>query len=117
MSITREFLFENKHKITTIRDGDQIWFKGKDVATALGHQDTDKAVRNHVDVDDKKKVQQKATRRFGGVVKSMVILTSVRQVYTLWSSLRQLYAQEATTFGHHLIYTRLYISSKPSWHM
>ena len=76
-----------------IRDGDQIWSKGKDVATPLGYQDTDKAVRNHVDVDNKKKVQQKATRRFGGVVKSMVILTSVRQVYTLWSSLRQLRAR------------------------
>ena len=84
MSITREFLFE--HKITTIRDGDQIWFKWKDVA--LEYQDTDKAVRDHVDVDDKKKVQQKATRRFSGVVKSMVTYISEPGIYSLVFSSR-----------------------------
>jgi prophage antirepressor-like protein len=33
-----------------------IWFKGKDVAQYLAYKDTDKAVRNHVDDDDKCKL-------------------------------------------------------------
>ena len=32
-----------------------IWFRGKDVATILGYSDTDKAIRRHVDEDDKYK--------------------------------------------------------------
>ncbi len=30
------------------------WLVGKDVAAALGHSDTDKAIRDHVDSEDKK---------------------------------------------------------------
>ena len=29
------------------------WFVGKDVAEALGYKDTDQAIRNHVDAEDK----------------------------------------------------------------
>ena len=36
------------------------WFVGKDVAAALGYCDTDKAIRTHVDDEDK------LTRQFGG---------------------------------------------------
>ena len=31
-----------------------VWFKGKDVAVILGYSDTDKAIRRHVDDDDRK---------------------------------------------------------------
>ncbi len=33
---------------------DGVWFRGKDVASLLGYADTDKAVRTHVDNEDKK---------------------------------------------------------------
>ena len=31
-----------------------IWFKGKDIAQILGYVNTDKAIRKHVDAEDKK---------------------------------------------------------------
>ena len=33
----------------------RVWFKAKDVAKILGYQDTDKAIRRHVDKEDKYK--------------------------------------------------------------
>ncbi len=50
--------FKNKSLNLTIVayiDDKQIaYFKGKDIALALGYIDTDQALRNHVDDDDKK---------------------------------------------------------------
>lgn len=46
--------------IRTIKDADAIYFVGKDVAEVLGYADTDKAIRNHVDDEDK------LTRQFSG---------------------------------------------------
>lgn len=46
--------------LRVVVDGDQVWFVGKDVAAALGYSDTDKAIRNHVDAEDK------LTRQFSG---------------------------------------------------
>ena len=34
------------------------WFKGKDVATILGYQNTKQAIRVNVDDDDKKKLEE-----------------------------------------------------------
>lgn len=47
-------------QIRTITDNDGIYFVGKDVAEILGYADTDKAIRNHVDEEDK------LTRQFSG---------------------------------------------------
>lgn len=41
--------------IRTVEINDEIWFVGKDVATALGYQNTKKAIADHVDDDDKQK--------------------------------------------------------------
>ena len=57
MSIIQKFSFQES-QITVIKDGDEIWFKGKDVADILGYKDTDKSIRNHVDVEDKKKMSE-----------------------------------------------------------
>ena len=38
-----------------------VWFKGKDVAVILGYSDTDKAIRSHVDGEDKKSCPVKTT--------------------------------------------------------
>ena len=56
-------IFENPEfgAIRTVEINGDPWLVGKDVATVLGYSDTDKAIRNHVDDDDK------LTRQFGGV--------------------------------------------------
>ena len=46
--------------IRTIEIDGEAWFVGKDVATVLGYGDTDQAVRDHVDSEDK------LTRQFDG---------------------------------------------------
>ena len=37
---------------------DEIWFRGKDIAKALGYSDTMRAVQLHVEVEDKKKLEE-----------------------------------------------------------
>ena len=44
---------EFNKEIRAIEIDNEPWFVGKDVAEALGYSDTDKAVRTHVDLDDK----------------------------------------------------------------
>ena len=55
-------IFENPEfgAIRTVELNGDPWLVGKDVATVLGYSDTNKAIRNHVDDDDK------LTRQFGG---------------------------------------------------
>ena len=55
-------VFENPTfgRVRTVEVDNEPWFVGKDVAEALGYSDTDKAIRNHVEAEDK------LTRRFGG---------------------------------------------------
>ena len=41
-------------ELTSYVDNKQnIWFLGKDIANILGYSDTDKAIRKHVDEQDK----------------------------------------------------------------
>ena len=48
-------------ELTSYIDNKQnIWFLGKDVANILGYSDTDKAIRKHVDNEDKDKGPAKA---------------------------------------------------------
>ena len=57
--------FENKSLnltiVSYIDNKQNIYFKGKDIALALGYTDTDQAIRNHVDDDDKKTYPVKTT--------------------------------------------------------
>lgn len=43
--------------VRVIMQGEQPWFVGKDVASMLGYVDTNQAIRNHVDSDDKLNVK------------------------------------------------------------
>lgn len=47
-------------KVRVIEVDGEPWLVGKDIAAALGYSDTDKAIRTHVDNEDK------LTRQFGG---------------------------------------------------
>ena len=46
------FNFKDNSVRTTII-GNEVWFVGKDIATALGYSQTSKAVREHLEVEDK----------------------------------------------------------------
>ena len=74
MSITFK-KFENKElnvSLNTYIDGKQnTWFKGKDVASALGYKNTDQAIRNRV--KDKYKAVFNAPSNQRGVQKTIFI--------------------------------------------
>ena len=58
-------------ELTSYIDNKQnIWFQGKDVAKILGYSDTDKAIRRHVDEEDKYKGPAKTA---GGLQQSFYI--------------------------------------------
>ena len=65
-------IFSNKvfGEIRTCQVNNQIMFVGKDVATALGYSNSQKAIRDHVDDDDK------LTERFvlSGQARSVIII-------------------------------------------
>ena len=65
-------IFSNKvfGEIRTCQVNNQIMFVGKDVATALGYSNSQKAIRDHVDDDDK------LTERFvlSGQSRSVIII-------------------------------------------
>jgi len=55
--ITKEY-FNDKYlsEVTMIQDNENVvWFKGIDIATILGYSNREKAIRMHVDEDDKQK--------------------------------------------------------------
>ena len=57
--ITREY-FNNEYlsEVTMIQDDEKIvWFKGVDIARILGYSNREKAIRMHVEEDEKKKPQ------------------------------------------------------------
>ena len=58
-------------ELTSYIDNKQnIWFQGKDIAKILGYSDTDKAIRKHVDEQDKYKGPAKTA---GGLQQSFYI--------------------------------------------
>lgn len=65
--VTNELqIFSNPEfgEVRTVSIDDEPWFVGKDVATALGYVDVNKAVAMHVD-DDDKKLNDKTSSSFG----------------------------------------------------
>lgn len=48
-------IFNNEEfgKIRTVTIDNEPWFVGKDVATSLGYERADNAIRKHVEEDDK----------------------------------------------------------------
>ena len=52
MEELRTWNFED-HEVRTVEIDGEPWFVGKDVATVLGYSNTQKAVRDHIDEEDK----------------------------------------------------------------
>ena len=53
MSIIEKVFHYEENEISVIKCRDEIWFRGKDIAKALGYEKTRNAILNHVDDDDK----------------------------------------------------------------
>ena len=53
MSIIEKVFKYEENEITVIKCKDKIWFRGKDIAKALGYEKTRNAILKHVNDDDK----------------------------------------------------------------
>ena len=53
MSITEKVFHYEENEITVIKCRDDIWFRGKDIAKALGYSIPRKAIHEHVDPEDR----------------------------------------------------------------
>ena len=53
MSIIEKVFHYEENEISVIKCRDEIWFKGKDNAKALGYEKTRNAILKHVDDDDR----------------------------------------------------------------
>ena len=53
MSIIEKVFHYEENEITVIKCRDDIWFRGKDIAKALGYEKTRNVILKHVDDDDK----------------------------------------------------------------
>ena len=52
-SIIEKAFHYNESKINVVKCNDDIWFKGRDIANALGNENPGKAITIHADSDDK----------------------------------------------------------------
>ena len=66
MSIMEKVFHYNESKINVVKCNDDIWFKGRDIANALGYENPGKAIRMHVDSDDKMPIDELLTVSKGG---------------------------------------------------
>ena len=53
MIIIEKVFHYGENEITVIKCRDDIWFRGKDIAKALGYSIPRKAIREHVDPEDR----------------------------------------------------------------
>ena len=53
MSIIEKAFHYEENEITVIKCRDDIWFRGKDIAKALGYSIPHKAIHEHVDPEDR----------------------------------------------------------------
>ena len=78
--ITREY-FNNEYlsEVTMIQDDEKnVWFKGVDIARILGYSNREKAIRMHVDEDEKKKMNE-LTHCFPEVRRKILVFPEVRR--------------------------------------
>ena len=53
ISIVEKVFHYEENEISVIKGRDEIWFRGKDIAKALGYSIPRKAIREHVDPEDR----------------------------------------------------------------
>ena len=67
MSIIEKAFHFNENKINVVKCNDDIWFKCIDIANALGYENPGKAIRIHVDSDDKMPIDELLMVSKGGI--------------------------------------------------
>ena len=90
------FINEQFGEVRTLLIENEPWFVGKDVATCLGYTDTDQAIRNHVDEEDKQLIQN---RRIDGLAIPNRGLTIINES-GLYSLIFSSELSSARTFKH-----------------
>ena len=68
-----------------VDENGEPWFYGNDVAKILGYGDLDKAIRDHVDEEDRKSLKYKASVKMAGSPKQGVISQIKGGVYNLYT--------------------------------
>jgi prophage antirepressor-like protein len=67
-------------KVTFIIDKDKaVWFKGCDVATILGYENSREAMKKHIDMEDKKKMNALMPSRNGTPLNSQPHTTYINE--------------------------------------
>ena len=61
MSSMEKVFHYNESKINVVKCDDDIWFNSRDIANALGYENPLKAIRMHVDRDDKMLIDELLT--------------------------------------------------------
>ena len=80
MSIIEKAFHYEESKINVVKCKlDDIWFKGGDIANALGYENPGKAIRIHVDSDDKMPIDELLTVSKGGPNQSPLLKEAPNQ--------------------------------------
>ena len=66
MSIIEKVFKYEENEISVIKRKGEIWFRGKDIAKALGYSIPRKAIREHIDPEDRSSLEC-LTKGGGGV--------------------------------------------------
>ena len=68
MSIIEQVFHFNENQINVVKCNNDIWFQGKDIANALGYENPGKAIRMHVDSDNKMPINELLMVSKGGLI-------------------------------------------------
>ena len=62
MSIVEKVFHYEENEISVIKSKGEIWFRGKDIAKALGYLIPGKAIHKHIDPEDKSSLERLSKR-------------------------------------------------------
>ena len=69
MSIVEKVFFYEENEISVIKSKGESWFRGKDIAKALGYSIPRKAIREHIDPEDRSSLERLSKGGGGGGLK------------------------------------------------
>ena len=90
MSIIEKVFHFNENQINVVKCNDDILFKGKDIANALGYENLGKAIRIHVDSDNKMPINELLTVSKGGPNRTPLLKEAPNQGPLLKSTIKSL---------------------------
>ena len=79
MSIVEKLFHHNESQVNVVKRDDEMWFNGKDIANALGYENPGKAIRIHVDSDDKMPIDELLTVFKEGLIRTPLLKEAPNQ--------------------------------------